>query len=207
MATTANSEKPPVIVIKGARLSYPNLFRPHAPKAKPGERQKEPDFNAVLILNKKEHAKEIAEIQKAVDSTLVKKFKRVPAKYKNPVRDGSDREDEDASAAAGKAVYKDGYGPDVVFFSAANKRRPSVVDKDPNVPLVEADGRPYAGCYVNVCVSPWAWDHETGGKGVSFNLLAVQFLKDGEPFGGGESVKADEVFVNESGADDADPMA
>jgi len=206
MATTATKPESRKIMIKGARLSYPNLFRPHAPKAKPGERQKEPDYNAVLIRDKKVHAKEIAELTKAIEATLVDKFKPVPAKYKNPIRDGTDREDEDASAAAGKAVYKDGYGPDVVFFSAANKRRPSVVDKDPTVPLVEADGKPYAGCYVNVCVSPWGWDHETGGKGVSFNLLAVQFTKDGEPFGGGESVKPCEVFSNESGEENADPL-
>ncbi len=188
MATT--TAKPPVkqITLKRVRLSYPQLFQAKSFTDAAGK-VTEPKFSASLLLNKKTHAKEIAELQAMIESTAKDFFKGKLPHLKNvALRDGKEKED------------KDGYGEEVMFLSASSKRRPQVVDKDPSVPLVEADGRPYAGCYVNACVSFWAYDHKLGGKGVSANLLAIQFAADGEPFG--ETVKADEVFGNEEGGED-----
>lgn len=48
-------------------------------------------------------------------------------------------------------------------------------------------GMIYGGCYVYPVVNVWTWDHPTNGKGISAGLIMVQFVKDGERFGGGVS--------------------
>lgn len=67
------------------------------------------------------------------------------------------------------------------FISASNKVRPRIVDRN-NAPLEEADGRPYAGCYVNMIVDIWAQDNSYG-KRINATLMGVQFLRDGDALG------------------------
>ena len=42
-----------------------------------------------------------------------------------------------------------------LYISSNGKKRPTIIDGD-RTPLVEADGRPYSGCYVNAIVDIWA---------------------------------------------------
>jgi hypothetical protein len=42
----------------------------------------------------------------------------------------------------------------------------------------------YGGCYVNAAVKPWVQDNQYG-RGVRCELVALQFSKDGTPFGDG----------------------
>ncbi|MEY4402318.1 MAG: hypothetical protein RIR91_353 [Verrucomicrobiota bacterium] len=73
-------------------------------------------------------------------------------------------------------------------LNASNKARPTIVDRD-RTPLVEADGRPYAGCYVVAIVELWAQDN-SWGKRINATLKGVQFFADGEAFAGGVSASA-----------------
>lgn len=59
--------------------------------------------------------------------------------------------------------------------------RPLVIDQRLN-PLAESDGKPYAGCFVNVKLSIYAQDGKN--KGIRCSLQTVQFSKDGDSFGG-----------------------
>lgn len=70
-------------------------------------------------------------------------------------------------------------------LNASNKARPTIVDRDRS-PLVEADGKPYAGCYVVAIVELWAQDN-SWGKRINATLKGVQFFADGEAFAGGVS--------------------
>lgn len=79
---------------------------------------------------------------------------------------------------------------DHVFVVAGNKTRPAVVDRDRS-PLVEADGRPYSGCYIVQRVEFWAQDNKFG-KFINASLKGVQFVRDGEGFGGGAPATADD---------------
>lgn len=79
-----------------------------------------------------------------------------------------------------------------------NKIRPTVIDAN-LAPLVEADGRPYSGCYVNAIVSIWAQNGEN--QGIRAAVLGVQFLRHGESFGGSRAASIDE-FDNVSGSVD-----
>lgn len=69
------------------------------------------------------------------------------------------------------------------FIVAKNKIRPVVVDRD-KTPLVEADGKPYSGCYMNVTVDIFATNKPGQGPRVDASLLAVQFVAHGDSFGG-----------------------
>jgi hypothetical protein len=79
-----------------------------------------------------------------------------------------------------------------------DKGRPLVIDEAKN-PLVAADGKPYAGCYVNATVELWAQDNSYG-KGIRATLVAVQFAKAGDAFGGGAAPSADDFDEISEGA-------
>lgn len=90
------------------------------------------------------------------------------------------------------------------FIASRSKVRPTVVDRDRS-PLVEADGRPYSGCYCNVIVEFWAQDNAYG-KRVNAQLRGVQFNRDGDAFSAGRPADADE-FEDVSEGADADDIA
>lgn len=89
-----------------------------------------------------------------------------------------------------------------LFISARSPARPTVIAQDRSV-LVEADGKPYSGCYVNAQIALWAQANNYG-KRVNAQLRGVQFLRDGEAFGGGAVAQADEFDVVEGADADAD---
>jgi hypothetical protein len=178
--TTAD---PNVIRLTNVRLSYPQLF-----VAKPPEVGKEPVFSATFILDKKKHKDLIAQIEKVTERVALDAFKKKVTLKRRPLRDGNEKDD------------KEGYGDEIMFVGARNSKRPVVVDRD-LTPLTKDDPKPYAGCEVNATIRLFAYDHPTGGKGVSTSLRAVQFVRDGESFGAGP-VNAEEEF--EAVADDVD---
>jgi hypothetical protein len=78
----------------------------------------------------------------------------------------------------------DGY-KDRVVIRSSNKNAPTVVDQGKNV--LEKKGEvepkiPYAGSYVVGLITLWAQDNNFG-KRINANLLGVQFVRDGVPFG------------------------
>lgn len=174
---------PAIIKLTNVRLSYPQLF-----VAKAMEEGKEPKYSASFLLNKKQHAGLIKEIEAATQRVALDLFKKKVPLKRQPLRDGNERSD------------KEGYGDEIMFINASEVRRPVVVDRD-LTPLTKDDPKPYAGCYVNATIRLFAYDHAKGGKGVSAALRAVQFVKDGESFGAGP-VNAEEEF--EEVSDDVD---
>ena len=78
----------------------------------------------------------------------------------------------------------DGYENHMSLKAASNKR-PTLIDRD-KTPLAEEDGVLYAGCYVNAIVDFWVQDNQYG-KRINSNLLGVQFFKDGDEFGAGDT--------------------
>lgn len=49
----------------------------------------------------------------------------------------------------------------------------------------------YGGCYVTILLRPWFQNHRKYGKRVNANLVAIQFIADGEPFGEGRISEED----------------
>lgn len=165
------------VVLKNVRLSFPDLFKVGTP---PAGSTSEPKFGGQFIFSRDSDAYKVAATE--VLRVATEKFgKNAPAilaelgKDKVCLRKGDSNLDK-----AGE--IRNGYAG-MMYITARNKTRPIVVDRD-KTPLVEADGRPYGGCYVNVSVDIYAHDKPGLGKRVDATLLAVQFLSDGESFGG-----------------------
>ena len=159
------------ILLKNVRVSYPSLFRKSIMKGETD--QSKAQYQCTFILDKEEHATSIKRLQREIQKTLEEKFGKgkAPRKYKCCLADG---DLEDAEELEGKYRLR----------TASATVRPNVVNKDMS-PITEEDDIIYAGCYVHATVSLWAYDHPKGGKGVSANIRAVMFHKDGEPFGAG----------------------
>ncbi len=167
---------PNIITLKNVRLSYPQLW-----EAKAAEAGGKPKYSATFLLDAEEHAKTIALLEKAIERVALDKFKKkVPLRHKC-LRDGNDKPDTE------------GYGDGTMFVPASSLDRPVTVGKNPAIPVTKDDAVLYAGCTVNAVIRLFAYEHATGGKGVSAGLQAVQFVKDGPSFGAGR-VNATEVF-------------
>jgi len=103
-----------------------------------------------------------------------------------------------------KANY-DGFAGNM-YVAARGYVRPLIINADKSA-LAESDGKPYSGCYVNGQVSIWAQQNQYG-KRINAQLGGVQFLRDGDSFGGGHVADVSEFdTVNEGGADGAAPVA
>lgn len=176
------------VTLKNVRGSFLALF---VPKMMPGA--KKAKYSGCFILDKKQDAAQIKMVQEAIQAIAKESFRgKVPPD--TCLRRGDDP----------KKVDLDGYGPGVMFVSASSDRKIPVVDRD-KTPLGEDDGRPYSGCYVNVVLRLWAQDNEFG-KRINAQLRAVQFARDGEPFGD-KGVDPDEVFQDISGEATGDAPA
>lgn len=152
------------IVLKNVRLSFPSLFQPEVYGGEPTGK-----YAATFILDKEVHAKEISIIKKATNDLMMATFKGKIPSDKLALKDGDE---------SGRPEYAGAY-----TIKASTKKRPTVIDRDKS-PLVEEDGKPYSGCYVNAIISLWA-QNNAYGKRINGNLLGVQFYKDGEAFGSG----------------------
>lgn len=101
----------------------------------------------------------------------------------------------------------DGYAGNFVVTATRpkDKGRPVTVNRD-KTPITAEDGKLYSGAYVNASIEIWAQDNEYG-KAIRAQLLGVQFLKDGDAFGGGSPASADDFDDLGEGADDDDFMS
>jgi hypothetical protein len=80
------------------------------------------------------------------------------------------------------------------------KGPPMVVDRG-NRLLSATSGKPYAGCWVNLSVEIWAQDN-ANGKRINATLRTVQFVRDGDSFGGGAPLSGDEFDALPEDADE-----
>lgn len=172
--------------LNNVRLSFPNLFEA---KAVGGEGS--PRFSAVFLFDPGGATASAVE-QALVDAATEKwgakaaaTLKSLRATDKVCVRDGDLKSDYEGFAGQ-------------IYLSANNPTRPTVLDADKS-PLVAADGRPYAGCYVNAVVEIWAQDNQYGRR-VNALLKGVQFAKDGDAFAGGGVASEDDFDDVTAGA-------
>ena len=84
----------------------------------------------------------------------------------------------------------------MMVLSASNKVRQNILDRDKS-PLVESDGKPYPGCFVNAFVDIY-FGKEYGG--IYASLGPIQFLNHGEAFVGGPVATIDDFDDVSKGA-------
>lgn len=165
-----------VIQLNGVRLAFPALW----------EKKQVMDswkFSACLLLpvGSEVHAKAMAAVEAVGSAKWGAKWPQVRELLQKQdrlgVRDGSIKS-------------YDGFGEGMDYINASSDTRPTVVDRDRS-PLTKDDGRPYAGCYCNFRLNPWAQDNQYG-KRINFSLLGLQFARDGDRFSGAPPAKAED---------------
>lgn len=151
------------ITLLNVRLSFASIYT--AKSVNDGD----PRFSCSFLLDKEKDAKQIASLQKAIADIAKEKFKgKTPPADKLCLRDGDEKE-------------FDGYAG-MMFVSAANAKRPNVVNRAKGAVAEGEPQAPYSGCYVNGVVRLWAQDNKFG-KRINASLEVVQFVKDGDAFG------------------------
>ncbi len=175
------------MMIQNARLAFPHLFKPAS-----FDGTGEPSYSALLIIGP-DHP-QLADIRAAQEQVGLDKWgakwptvkKELAAKDKMALHDGNPKD-------------KDGL-PGNFFVSTRSKpnSRPTVIDRD-KTPLVETDGKPYGGCFINASIELWAQDNSYG-KRINAQIRGVQFLRDGDSFAGGIPASSDEFEEVSDGA-------
>ena len=184
------------IKIKNARLSYPHLFNPASFAGDDDDSRKR--FGANLLI----------EVGSADDKAIQKAIKELAVEKLGKKADAQLKAWQGNNA---KCCYTDGEVKDPEQFEgmmilSANRGEdqgpPVVVDRDPTVRLTSRDGKPYSGCYVNATVDIWIQSSKYSG--IRCTLIAVQFSKDGEAFGGAPARVDDDDFedLSDTGEDE-----
>jgi hypothetical protein len=165
--------------LNNVRLSFPALW-----KAETVNGGGEPAYSASFLLSPSDP--QVAAINKAIDKVAAEKW---PDPTQCATILTAMRKQDKTALHDGDLKSYAGY-EGMLYVSARTKVRPLVLNYD-KTPLTEADGRPYAGCFVNASITLWAQDNNYG-KRVNAQLLGVQFVADGDAFVGGERASADD---------------
>jgi hypothetical protein len=173
------------VLLPEVRLSYPHLFRPSEDSTNDKGEMVKGKYGAVGILDPKnpKHKKAIKVLSDAIKEVAKEKWgdnipKTVmPLRTNCCLRDGADK-----NGAEFDEMYT---------VSASSRIRPPVVGKKTSQVIEEDDDIVYGGAYVHMKVSLWAMDNDWG-KRVNCNLVAVQFVRDGNRFGSTPAVASEE---------------
>ena len=174
------------MMLTNVRLSYAHGLYSARPFA-PGDT---PSWFCAFHLDKVKHAKLIAEFEAAEFAEFEAK---VPDKQKENARalfDALGHKDRrmkdgdihDPEYAAGCMIVS-------VCATEGKQFKPIVLNRHRERVGEGDEGAPYSGCYVNAQVDVWA-QFGTYTR-TNCTLLAVQFVKDGDAFGGGRPADVD----------------
>src|SRR3990167_5592825 len=176
------------IYLTNVRLSFPAIATPKAFEAGGKE-----IFGADFIMPSDHPG--FAAFMKSVNETAAEKWKELTPQVMAMIN--ADRKLRSYSQGAeriSKTTMKvlDGY-EGMVAITAKKDRRPQLINADgspvdpENTMQVQTVARKlYGGCYVNAVVKPWAQDNKYG-KGMRCDFVAIQFLRDGDAFGEGNT--------------------
>lgn len=160
-ATTPPKAPNPRRVITGeVRLAFVSVDK-KKPRAKGSDKM---SYQATLLIPPTTDMKPFVE---AVRAAMIAKFsKEIPLRgdRANPIRKA-------------EAYEYNGYEKGWYVIPTNSDLKPPVVGRD-RLPVTD-ESRVYSGVWASVVVDAFAWDHVQGGKGVSFELKAIQLLRDG----------------------------
>lgn len=188
----------PQLKLKDVRLAFPDLF-----EAKQYQGAGPFRYSATfLVVPGSENDKLI---RAAIKEAAAEKF----GKKADAIVKGIESNSNKFCYIDGNTKDYDGY--EGMFYLAAHRKQDSgrvgVFDRKAGpdgkpAPLIAADGKPYAGCYVNATVDIYAQDGQNSG--IRAGLIGVQFFKDGDSFSGARVASADDFDAIEEGADAED---
>lgn len=174
------------------RLSFPDLFEAVQYEGKGPFR-----YNATFLL--KPDGENDKKVRAAIAEAANEKFGKKAAVTLKSIENNSNKN----CYVPGDLKDYDGYQGTMALSSHRKQDagRPLVIDQNKQ-PLTVADGKPYAGCYVNATVDIYAQDGQN--TGVRCGLKGVQFAADGDAFSGGGVADPDDFDEIDAGADAED---
>lgn len=175
------------VTIGEVRFSYCNLFQPYAANA-----NEEPLYSVTALIPKP-NAAALNDCYAAIEAA---KAAGISTKWNGampPVIDITLRDGDGPRPSDGSPYGEECKGH--MVLKCKSKQRPFVVDA--NVQDIIDPSKVYSGCYGRVNVTFIAYNNN-GKKGITCLLNGVQFIRDGEPLGGG--VTAAEAFGAPSAA-------
>lgn len=147
------------------RLMYPSLVNPSS-----FDQQKEPTYNIKLAFV---NGTDLSVLHKANNYAIEEKF-GPKAKYKGETPIGF----KIPTTVTNQNV------PGYTLVNAKNRFKPELREfldgKAVLLDSTQAD-RFYSGCWCTAILVPWAYNHDLGGKGVSYSLLSIVKIAEGAP--------------------------
>lgn len=179
-----------VIYLSDVRLSFPNLAEPQIQKNEQTGKDRI-SYGCDLIMP--ENHPGYAQFMQAYTAKAQEKWKQHAPQVMQMIH--SDRKSRCYGTDADKIDKKTfqpygGYAGNV-YITTSSKVAPQMIL--PNGSVADANNtmaykalamKLYSGCYVNAAVRPWLQENQHG-RGVRCDIIAVQFCKDGDPFGEG----------------------
>lgn len=187
-----------VVYLSEVRLSFPNLVEPQR-RVNALTGKERVSYSADFIMPA-DHAGFKA-FMKKVNEMALAKWKEHAAQVMQMINgDRKLRCFGDGNQKIGTKTLKvwDGYAGNM-FITAGRDTPPQVIQADgspiktTNTMQYQALTRAmYGGCWVNVALNPWIQENEHG-RAIRCDLLAIQFMRDDTPLGGG-AVDASAMF-------------
>lgn len=178
-SSQAAKPKDPRHVVTGeCRLNYAHVFAPRS-----GPNGGKEGYSVTLVFKP---GSDMTKLRNAAHAAAREKWgDKMPKQLRSPFRSCSDREGQE------------GFEPGGIFITARSENKPGLVDQGMN-PILSNDVL-YSGCFVRASLRSFAYDFQ-GNKGVSFALLNLQKMKDGDRLDNRRS--PDQDFEPLPGADD-----
>jgi hypothetical protein len=192
-----------IVKLRNVRLSFPTLDVAKAPASFPNA---EKAFNATFLIDPKEQRALIEAVNKSIAVLRNEAWKLGGKPHPKEETKGFPFGKGDTKVNDAGEIYKGYEG--MYFVSARNKNQPILLDKfkaELTDPAAIAKVF-YGGCYVNANINFWVQDNAYG-KAIRCGLRGVQFVKDGDAFGGGRaSVNEFDDVEEPDGLDELDDL-
>jgi hypothetical protein len=168
-AGTAKAKDPRHVITPKCRLNYAHIFTPRA-----GPNGGESAYSVTLVFPQ---GADLGALKNAAYAAAKEKWgDKVPKQLRSPFRSNSDRDGQE------------GFAPGGIFITARSQNKPGLVDQ--SMQPVLSNEVLYSGCYVRASLRSFAYDFQ-GNKGVSFALLNLQKMSDGDRLDNRRSAEQD----------------
>jgi len=184
------NEKPPfktVLITPVFRLSYPNVWQP-----KFNQLAKREQYDIQMLFDKKTDREALKPMLDLMQQLWMHKWGAKPADFKSPFKDGDTMKNSAGELLKTKNPSFEGK----IILSSWSKLPPGVMDATGKHPITQQD-EIYGGCYARAQLNAYAYE-QGANRGVSFGLLHIQKIKDGDPFG--NRTRPEDAFTPVEGA-------
>ena len=184
----AKPEFKTVIITPVFRLSYPNIWQP-----KFNQLAKREQYDIQMLFDKVTNKEALLPMVKLMNDLAVWKWGSKPAGFQNPFKDGDTKRD----SAGVLWTEKNPAFKGMIILGSWSKMPPGVMDATGKHPITVHE-EVYGGCYARAQLNAYAYE-QGANKGVSFGLLHIQKVKDGDPFG--NRTRPEDAFAPVAGAE------